>query len=43
MSDAGTISADDLELFKFVETAQEAVEMIETWELQGKRGAIPGR
>ena len=43
LSDAGTISADDLELFKFVETAQEAVEMIETWELQGKRGAIPGR
>ncbi len=31
LSDAGTISADDLNLFRFVETAEEAIEMIETW------------
>ncbi|PIE14225.1 MAG: TIGR00730 family Rossman fold protein [Rhodobacterales bacterium] len=32
LSEAGTISAEDLELFKFVETAQEAVELIENWQ-----------
>jgi predicted Rossmann-fold nucleotide-binding protein len=32
LSDAGTISADDLDLFKFVETGQEAVDIIENWE-----------
>ncbi|WP_166417204.1 LOG family protein [Cochlodiniinecator piscidefendens] len=32
LSDAGTISADDLELFKFVETAQEAMDVIENWD-----------
>ncbi|MHA3914654.1 LOG family protein [Halovulum sp. GXIMD14793] len=31
LSDAGTISADDLDLFQFVETAQEAVEIIEAF------------
>ncbi len=31
LSEAGTISAEDLDLFKFVETAQEAVELIENW------------
>ncbi len=30
--EAGTIGADDLELFRFVETAAEAWEAIETWE-----------
>jgi uncharacterized protein (TIGR00730 family) len=44
LSEAGTISAEDLELFKFVETAGEAIELIETWEGAGeRRGAIPGR
>ncbi|MCF2871666.1 TIGR00730 family Rossman fold protein [Octadecabacter sp. G9-8] len=44
LSEAGTISADDLALFKFVETAEEAVEALETWEGAGeKRGVIPGR
>ena len=43
LSDAGTISADDLELFRFVETAQEAVDAIENWGTTGKRDAIPGR
>lgn len=44
LADAGTISADDLELFKFVETAEEAVEALENWEGKGeKRAEIPGR
>ncbi|MEJ6399224.1 LOG family protein [Yoonia sp. 208BN28-4] len=44
LADAGTISADDLALFRFVETAEEAVEALENWEGAGeKRGAIPGR
>ncbi|MEL6572713.1 MAG: LOG family protein [Pseudomonadota bacterium] len=44
LSDAGTISADDLALFRFVETAEEAVQALETWEGAGeKRGKIPGR
>lgn len=40
---AGTISADDLNLFRFVETAQEALDVIDGWTLTGKRGEIPGR
>lgn len=44
LADAGTISADDLALFKFVETAEEAIEALENWEGAGeKRGTIPGR
>ena len=44
LADAGTISADDLELFRFVETAEEAIEALENWEGAGeKRGVIPGR
>jgi len=44
LSDAGTISADDLDLFRFVETAEDAVAAIESWEGKGeKRGEIPGR
>ncbi len=31
LAEAGTISAEDLELFHFVETAEEAVKIIETW------------
>ena len=31
LADAGTISDEDLKLFRFVETAQEAFEMIENW------------
>ncbi len=40
---AGTISAEDLDLFRFVETAQEALDVIDGWTLSGKRGEIPGR
>ena len=43
LSDAGTISAEDLDLFRFVETAQDAVEIIENWEATGARDGIPGR
>jgi len=44
LADAGTISEDDLALFKFVETAEEAIEALENWEGAGeKRGVIPGR
>ena len=44
LADAGTIAADDLDLFRFVETAEEAVEAIDTWKGAGvKRTQIPGR
>ena len=44
LAEAGTISQEDLELFRFVETADEAVEAIANWEGVGeKRGVIPGR
>jgi hypothetical protein len=44
LSDAGTISADDLKLFRFVDTAEEAIAALNSWEGKGeKRGAIPGR
>ena len=35
LADAGTISDEDLDLFQFVETAQEAVDIIEAWEARG--------
>jgi len=44
LADAGTISAEDLDLFKFVETAEEAIEALDNWEGKGeKRGALPDR
>jgi uncharacterized protein (TIGR00730 family) len=44
LAEAGTISAEDLDLFRFVETAEEAVEVIDNWQGKGqRRGAIPGR
>ncbi len=44
LAEAGTISAEDLDLFRFVETAEEAVAAIQTWDGAGqKRSAIPGR
>ena len=39
-----TISEDDLDLFRFVETADEALAAMDGWEGAGeKRSAIPGR
>lgn len=32
LADAGTISAEDIKLFKFVETAAEAVDALENWD-----------
>lgn len=44
LADAGTISEDDLDLFRFVETAEEAIQAMDTWHLPAtKRGEIPGR
>ena len=43
LSDAGTISADDLDLFRFVDTAEEAIEIIDNWGSTEKRGEVPGR
>ncbi|MEY8829601.1 TIGR00730 family Rossman fold protein [Sedimentitalea sp. XS_ASV28] len=43
LSDAGTISAEDLDLFSFVETAGEAVKIIDNWEPAPPRDSIPGR
>ncbi|PYG31123.1 TIGR00730 family Rossman fold protein [Pelagimonas varians] len=43
LSDAGTISAEDLDLFRFVETGEEAAEIIENWQPAPARSDIPGR
>jgi uncharacterized protein (TIGR00730 family) len=44
LSEAGTISTEDLKLFRFVETSQEAIAAMDSWEGAGeKRGKIPGR
>lgn len=43
LSDAGTISERDLDLFRFVETAQEAAEIIENWGPAEARTEVPGR
>ncbi|MDF1856164.1 LOG family protein [Pseudooceanicola sp.] len=43
LAEAGTISSEDLKLFRFVETAEEAMEAIETWPGAGeKRGGDSG-
>jgi uncharacterized protein (TIGR00730 family) len=44
LAEAGTISAEDLKLFRYVSTAEEALDAIRAWPDKGvKRGAIPGR
>jgi len=43
LADAGTISDEDLELFRFVDTAEEAVRIIDNWEPAPPRDVIPGR
>jgi uncharacterized protein (TIGR00730 family) len=44
LADAGTISEDDLDLFRFVETAEEALAAMDDWHHpRTKRGDIPGR
>ncbi|MYM55029.1 TIGR00730 family Rossman fold protein [Thalassovita mangrovi] len=42
LKDAGTISPEDLDLFRFVETAQDAVDIISDWQWAGtRRDRIP--
>ena len=44
LADAGTISAEDLDLFKFVETAEDAIAILDNWEgKDDKRSALPDR
>ncbi|MEM9966495.1 MAG: LOG family protein [Pseudomonadota bacterium] len=43
LADAGTISEDDLMLFRYVETAAEAMELIAGWGSATRRAEIPGR
>ena len=43
LSDAGTISASDLDLFQFVDTADEAITAMDTWNDQARRESLPGR
>jgi len=43
LADAGTISDQDLELFKFVETAEEAAAIINAWSPEPARDSLPGR
>ncbi len=43
LADAGTIAAADLDLFRFVETAEEAMHLIDTWDPAPAREDIPGR
>lgn len=43
LADAGTISAQDLDLFRFVDTAKEAMEIIDNWEPAPPRDSLPGR
>ena len=44
LADAGTISQEDLDLFRFVETADQAISEMENWSGAGqKRDQIPGR
>ncbi len=43
LADAGTISEEDLDLFRYVDTAQEAVDIILNWGEATRRGDIPGR
>jgi len=43
LADAGTISPEDLDLFRFVETAEEAVDVLDSWGDTARRGGIPGR
>lgn len=43
LAEAGTISEDDLQLFNFVETASEAMAVIDGWQDAPARSKIPGR
>ncbi len=43
LADAGTISDEDLDLFRFVDTAKEAMTLIENWDTAPPRDEMSGR
>ena len=43
LADAGTISDEDINLFRFVESAEEAMQVIDTWDSTAPRDTVPGR
>jgi predicted Rossmann-fold nucleotide-binding protein len=43
LAEAGTISDEDLDLFSYVESAEEAMTVIENWEVRPTRSSLPGR
>ncbi len=43
LADAGLINRDDLALFEIVETADEAVALLDSWQPRPRRDQIPGR
>lgn len=43
LSDAGTISASDLDLFRFVDTAEEALAAMDSWSNGTRRESLPDR
>jgi predicted Rossmann-fold nucleotide-binding protein len=43
LAEAGTIAHDDLSLFRFVETAEEALDAIDGWPYGPPRDRMPGR
>ncbi|MEM9639668.1 MAG: TIGR00730 family Rossman fold protein [Pseudomonadota bacterium] len=43
LADAGTISEEDLSLFRFVDSAAEAMHVIENWQDLPARDKLPGR
>lgn len=43
LAEAGTISDQDLDLFRFVETAEEAADIINNWSPAPARDSLPGR
>ncbi len=43
LADAGTISPQDLDLFRYVETAEDALHLIQNWEPGPPRDQLPGR
>lgn len=43
LADAGTISESDLDLFRFVDTAEEALAAMDSWGDGARRDTLPGR
>lgn len=43
LSDAGTIAESDLDLFRFVDSAAEALDVIDNWKREPLRDSLPGR